>query len=121
MTDLEHAALIAVRDCLGLQPSETLLIVTDPPQARLAGVLAEAARPLACEVLVVEYGTRELNGQEPPDPVPGAMAGVDAVLAVTTRSITHTAAGPAAPPAGAPRAPGSRRCRGSPRTAWSGP
>jgi leucyl aminopeptidase (aminopeptidase T) len=101
MTDLEQAALIAVRDCLGLQPSERLLIVTDPPQARLARVLAEAARPLACEVLVLEYGVRELNGQEPPDPVPAAMAGVDAVLAVTTRSITHTAARRAATAAGA--------------------
>jgi len=79
MSELEHAALVAVRDCLGLQPNEKLLIVTDPPQARLARILAEAARPLACEVLVLEYGVRELNGQEPPDPVPGAMAGVDAV------------------------------------------
>ena len=101
MSELEHAALVAVRDCLGLQPNEKLLIVTDPPQARLARILAEAARPLACEVLVLEYGVRELNGQEPPDPVPGAMAGVDAVLAVTTRSITHTAARRAATAAGA--------------------
>jgi hypothetical protein len=101
MTDLERAALTAVRDCLGLQPSETLLIVTDPPQARLARALAEAARPLAREVLTLEFGVRELNGQEPPDPVPGAMTGVDAVLAVTTRSITHTAARRAATAAGA--------------------
>ncbi len=100
MTKLEKAALIAVRDCLGLRSHESLLVVTDPPLARLAGALAAAARPLAREVLVLEYAVRELNGLEPPAPVPEAMKGVDAVLAVTTRSITHTAARRAATAAG---------------------
>ena len=101
MTELEHAALVAVRDCLGIRAHETLLVVTDPPLAHLAQALAAAARPLACEVLVLEYGVRELNGQEPPPPVPEAMKGANAVLAVTTRSITHTAARRAATAAGA--------------------
>jgi len=101
MSDLEHAATVAVRDCLGIGSHETLLVVTDPPLAHLARALAEAARPLAREVLVLEYGVRELNGQEPPDPVTEAMKGADAVLAVTTRSITHTAARRAATAAGA--------------------
>jgi leucyl aminopeptidase (aminopeptidase T) len=101
MNELEHAALVAVRDCLGMQRHESLLVVTDPPLAHLARALAEAARPLAREVLLLEYGVRELNGQEPPPPVPVAMKGVDAVLAVTTRSITHTAARRAAVAAGA--------------------
>ncbi len=101
MTELEKAALIAVRDCLGIGSHESLLVVTDPPLARLARVLAEAARPLAGEVLVIEYAVRELNGQEPPAPVAEAMKCVDAVLAVTTRSITHTAARRGATAAGA--------------------
>jgi len=92
MSEVERAALVAVRDCLGLRSDESLLVVTDQPLAHLARALAAAARPLAREVLVLEYGVRELNGQEPPAPVPEAMKGVDAVLAVTTRSITHTAA-----------------------------
>jgi leucyl aminopeptidase (aminopeptidase T) len=101
MSELEKAALVAVRDCLGIRSDESLLVVTDPPLAHLARALAEAARPLAREVLVLEYGVRELNGQEPPAPVPEAMKGVDAVLAVTTRSITHTSARRAAVAAGA--------------------
>lgn len=101
MTDLENAAAIAVRDCLGIQPTETLLIVTDPPLANLGRVLVEVARTMAGEVLLVEYSARELNGQEPPDPVPAVMTAVDAVLAVTSRSITHTAARRAATAAGA--------------------
>jgi leucyl aminopeptidase (aminopeptidase T) len=101
MTELENAALIAVRDCLAIKDHETLLVLTDPPLAPLAHALAAAARPLAREVLVLEYATRELNGQEPPAPVPETMKQVDAVLAVTTRSITHTAARRAATAAGA--------------------
>ncbi|MGE5235925.1 MAG: aminopeptidase [Acidobacteriota bacterium] len=101
MSELEHAALVAVRDCLGLQAQETLLIVSDPPLAGLAHLLAEAARGLAREVVTIEYAVRALNGQEPPPPVASAMAGADAVLAVTTRSITHTAARRAATSAGA--------------------
>ncbi len=101
MSELERAALIAVRDCLGLHDNETLLVVTDPPLANLARALVDAARPLAREVLLLEYGTRQVNGEEPPDPTPAAMAAVDAVLAVTTRSLTHTAARRAATAAGA--------------------
>ncbi|HNX51277.1 MAG TPA: aminopeptidase [Thermoanaerobaculaceae bacterium] len=92
MTAIESAALTAVRDCLGLKPSETLLVLTDPPLLDLARVLVKVARPLAREVLLTEYTARELHGQEPPPPIPALMAAVDVVLAVTTRSITHTAA-----------------------------
>lgn len=92
MTAIESAALTALRDCLGLKPSETLLVLTDPPLLDLARVLAKVARSLAREVLLTEYTARELHGQEPPPPVPALMAAVDVVLAVTTRSITHTAA-----------------------------
>ncbi|HPW55489.1 MAG: aminopeptidase [Thermoanaerobaculaceae bacterium] len=100
MTELGSAALTALRDCLGLRPSETLLILTDPPMAELARVFARVARALAREVLVTEYSERELNGQEPPPPVPALMAAVDVVLAVTSRSITHTAARRAATASG---------------------
>lgn len=101
MGDLERAALIALRDCLGIRATETLLVLTDPPLAALAEVLAEAAQPLAREVVLLRYPEREINGQEPPPPVPAAMAAVDAVIAVTSKSITHTAARRAATAAGA--------------------
>ena len=101
MSDLERAALIAVRDCLGIRNHEILLVVTDPPLGNLAKALVDAARPLAKEVLLLEFDTRTLNGEEPPPPTPIAMAAVDAVLAVTSRSITHTAARRAATAAGA--------------------
>lgn len=100
MTDLERAATVAVRDCLGIGKHERLLVVTDPVLVHLARVLVDAARPLAREVILLEYASREVDGEEPPPPTPTAMAGVDAVIAVTSRSVTHTAARRAATAAG---------------------
>jgi leucyl aminopeptidase (aminopeptidase T) len=101
MEELMSAATVAVRDCLAIAAHETLLVLADPPLEPLAHVLVEAARPLAREVLLLVYAERRFNGEEPPIPVPALMASVDAVLAVTRRSITHTAARRAATAAGA--------------------
>jgi len=101
VSEFERAATVALRDCLGVRTDETLLIVTDPPLATLARVLAEAGRPLAREVMLVEYDEREVDGQEPPPPVQAAMSAANAVLAITSKSVTHTAARRAATAAGA--------------------
>jgi leucyl aminopeptidase (aminopeptidase T) len=101
MDALSHAATVAVRDCLGIKNSETLLVLADAPMVRLARALADAAAPFAAEVLLLEYRPRELDGQEPPATVGQLMTTVNAVLAVTSRSITHTAARRAATAAGA--------------------
>jgi len=101
MNALRNAARIALAECLGIQPQETLLILHDTPMAEMADVFFEVGRDLAREVVSMGYAPRELNGQEPPAPVPATMATVDVVLAVTSLSITHTAARRAANAAGA--------------------
>lgn len=101
MDELRNAARIALADCLGLQPHETLLILNDTPMARMARVFSEVGKELAREVVLLEYAPRELNGQEPPEPVPTTMTHVDVVLAITSLSVTHTAARRGANAAGA--------------------
>ncbi|MGQ9495578.1 MAG: aminopeptidase [Thermoanaerobaculaceae bacterium] len=92
MGKLEDAALVALQTCLGLKAHETLLVLADPPLSHLARTMVEVARGIAWEVIFLEYGQRGRNGEEPPQPVPAAMQLVDAVLAITSRSITHTKA-----------------------------
>jgi len=92
MSDLERAARQALVTCLGLRPEETLLVLADTPLAELARQIARVATPLAREVVYLEYAPRQRNGEEPPAPVPTVMRLVDAVLAITSRSITHTKA-----------------------------
>lgn len=101
MNDLEQAAFVALSVCLGLKPSETLLVLADPPLHELASTIARVGRTLAKEVIFLEYGQRQQNGEEPPEPVPTLMQKVDAVLAATSRSITHTKARRDATAAGA--------------------
>ncbi|BCW93369.1 MAG: hypothetical protein KatS3mg007_1263 [Thermoanaerobaculum sp.] len=101
MNELEHAVHVALSVCLGLKPSETLLVLADPPLHDLAYAFVSGGRNLAKEVLFVEYGQRARNGEEPPEPVPTLMQKVDAVLAATSRSITHTKARRHATAAGA--------------------
>lgn len=99
--DLLSAASIAVRDCMGAQPGERVLVVMDEPQRTIGYALWQAARALGNEVLLVEMFPGRTNGQEPPPEVADLMARYDVVLCTTLRSLTHTEARRAASAAGA--------------------
>lgn len=88
--ELQSAALVAVRDCMGVKSDEQVLIVTDEPMRKLATALHRAAREVGGEVFVVEMLPRKTNGEEPPPPVAEFMRQVDVVLCPTSRSLTHT-------------------------------
>ena len=87
---LHSAALIAVRDCMGVQPGERVLVVTDAPLRTIGYAVFEAARELTTEVLLVEMTPRQSNGAEPPGEVAALMTQVDVVLCPTSKSLTHT-------------------------------
>jgi leucyl aminopeptidase (aminopeptidase T) len=98
---LLHAATIAVRDCMGLQPGERLLVVTDAPLRRIGYALREAGVDLGNEVVLVEITPRTTNGEEPPGEVAAMMGQFDVVLCPTSKSLTHTDARRAASARGA--------------------
>jgi leucyl aminopeptidase (aminopeptidase T) len=88
--ELRSAALIAVRDCMGLKPGERVLIVTDAPLRTIGYACHEAARSLGNEVVLVDMPPRETNGAEPPAEVAWLMTQFDVVLCPTSKSLTHT-------------------------------
>src|SRR3989339_787263 len=88
---LSSAALIAVRDCMGTQAGERVLIVTDEPMRTIGYALWKAAKELDAEVMLVEMLPRKTNGEEPPREIAELMKMVDVVLCPTTKSLTHTA------------------------------
>ncbi len=90
MTPLEEAALIAARDCLGIDKEETVLIVTDSLREKIGKTLFEVCQELAKEVLFLEFLPRKVNGEEPPPAVTEAMKSVDVAICPTTMSLTHT-------------------------------
>jgi aminopeptidase len=99
--ELLGAATVAIRDCLGTRPDESVLVVTDEPLRAIGYALHRAARGLARDVLLVEMVPRASNGEEPPAEVAGLMARTDVVLCATSKSLTHTEARRAASAAGA--------------------
>lgn len=88
--ELQQAAIIALRDCMGLQPQETLLIVTDELKREIGYVLHEEGKKMCKESIFVEIKSREINGQEPPMAVAELMKMVDVVVCPTQKSLTHT-------------------------------
>jgi len=75
---------------MGLQPTETLLIVTDEVKREIGQALHEAGKDLCKESMLVEIKSREINGQEPPAAVAELMKMVDVVVCPTVKSLTHT-------------------------------
>jgi leucyl aminopeptidase (aminopeptidase T) len=89
-TDLLSAAMVAVRDCMGVRPNERVLVVTDEPLRTIGYALWKAGKDLGNEVMLVEILPRKTNGEEPPKEVAELMKMVDVVLCPTSKSLTHT-------------------------------
>lgn len=98
--ELLSASRIALRDCMGVQANETILIITDQPLRPIGYALRQAAKDLGNEVILVEILPRASNGAEPPAQIAELMKLVDVVLCPTSRSLTHTDARRAASAAG---------------------
>ncbi len=90
MDALHEAALIAVRDCMGVKPGEKALVITDGPTRKIGYALFEVAKKLGAEAFFTEIITRSSNGQEPPAPVAELMKLVDVILIPTLMSMSHT-------------------------------
>lgn len=88
--ELRDASIIALRDCMGLKPEETLLIVTDEIKREIGQSLHEVGKELCKESMLVEIKSREINGQEPPALISELMKKVDVVVCPTAKSLTHT-------------------------------
>jgi leucyl aminopeptidase (aminopeptidase T) len=88
--ELRDSSIIALRDCMGLQPNETLLVITDELKREIGLALHEAGKDLCKESILLEIKSREINGQEPPQAVANMMKMVDVVVCPTSKSLTHT-------------------------------
>jgi aminopeptidase len=87
---LLSASVIAVRDCMGAQPGERVLVVTDEGLRSIGYALHQAAVSLGLDVVLVEMRPRKTNGEEPPPEVTDLMTKFDVVLCPTSKSLTHT-------------------------------
>jgi leucyl aminopeptidase (aminopeptidase T) len=95
------AARTAVRQCLELGADESLVVVTDEKREAIGEECYLAGSEVTDDVSLVRYPVGDQHGEEPPTAVAAAMAGCDAFLAPTSKSISHTNARKEACAAGA--------------------
>jgi leucyl aminopeptidase (aminopeptidase T) len=98
---VESAATTAIEQCLAVSSDETCVVVTDEKRQRIGKALYTAALSATEDAVIVRYPPGPQHGAEPPEPVANALAGADAFLAPTTKSISHTRARSDATGAGA--------------------
>ncbi|MEE9270210.1 MAG: aminopeptidase [Candidatus Krumholzibacteria bacterium] len=89
---IARAARTALTQCLGVVEGEKLLVVANPELLRIGEALYREGIKLGAQAALLYYPKGELNGEEPPPLIAGAMAKSDVVIAPTVASITHTAA-----------------------------
>ncbi|MBI2848133.1 MAG: aminopeptidase [Chloroflexi bacterium] len=89
---LLHSARVVVEDCLGVKEAEQVLILVDEKSRRIGQAFFDAAVRIKAEAVLIEFIERALNGSEPPRAVAEAMKHADAIIAPTTKSVSHTAA-----------------------------
>ncbi|MBW3634232.1 MAG: leucyl aminopeptidase [Chloroflexi bacterium] len=81
-----------VEVCAGVQPGESVLVVTDSEKLAIADAVAVAATESGAGVTVAIMATRSQDGHEPPRPVAAAMHAADVIFTPVAISITHTSA-----------------------------
>lgn len=77
-------------NCVGLKAGETVLIVTDMVQQRIAKVLATVATERGAEVVISTMKPRKRAGEEPPKLIAESMKHAEVVLIPVSYSVTHT-------------------------------
>ncbi|HEV7769211.1 MAG TPA: aminopeptidase [Solirubrobacterales bacterium] len=98
--ELDRAVRTVVRECMGIEPGEELLVVCNPVTEEIGALMRIEAQGDGADATLAVISERDSAAAEPPGPVVAAMAAADVVLAPTIQSLSHTAARKAASEAG---------------------
>ncbi len=89
---LKKASVTAIRDCMGTQKDESVLVISDFNKREIGLSLFETARELGHKSLYIEMAPLKINGEEPSAEIADMMKRFSVVLIPTTTSLTHTKA-----------------------------
>jgi leucyl aminopeptidase (aminopeptidase T) len=90
--ELDMAVRKVVRECMGIEPAEEVLVVCNPVTEEIGALMRIEAQGDGADATLAVISERDSAAGEPPDPVAAAMAAADVVLAPTIQSLSHTAA-----------------------------
>jgi leucyl aminopeptidase (aminopeptidase T) len=98
--ELDRAVKTVVRQCMGIQPGEDVLVVCNPVTEEIGALMRIEAQGEGADATLAVISERDSAAAEPPAAVAAAMAAADVVLAPTIQSLSHTAARKVASEAG---------------------
>lgn len=90
MATLDKAANIVLATCMGLQKTESCLIVADTSTEALANSFLVQAQELCHQAKLLSMQPRKVNGEEPTQDIAEAMKQSDVALLITSKSLSHT-------------------------------
>jgi len=90
--DVKRVASLIIRDCMGVKPGESVLVVTDTIRRDLGRPIYHAALEAGNDAVYMEMKPRLIHGEEPPRAVGDAMYGANVIIAITKASLSHTRA-----------------------------
>ncbi|MBK5219094.1 MAG: aminopeptidase [Thermoleophilia bacterium] len=90
--ELDSAIRTVVRQCMGVNPGEEVLVVCNPVTEEIGALMRIEAQGDGADATLAVMSERDSHAAEPPRAVAAAMTAADVVLAPTIQSISHTAA-----------------------------
>jgi leucyl aminopeptidase (aminopeptidase T) len=90
--ELDRAVKTVVRQCMGIQPGEDVLVICNPVTEEIGALMRIEAQGEGADATLAVISERDTHAAEPPRAVAAAMAAADVVLAPTIQSISHTEA-----------------------------
>ena len=91
-TELDRAVKTVVRQCMGIQPGEDVLVICNPVTEEIGALMRIEAQGEGADATLAVISERDSHAAEPPRAVAAAMGAADVVLAPTIQSISHTEA-----------------------------
>jgi leucyl aminopeptidase (aminopeptidase T) len=89
---LERAASVALRTCMGLKKDESLLVVYDARQDKIAKSIFNAGCEIGSKADLLKIKELKVNGEEPCSDTASKMLEYDVIMLVTSKSLSHTKA-----------------------------
>jgi leucyl aminopeptidase (aminopeptidase T) len=86
---------------LAIKSGEDVVVVVDPATQTIGEALRDAAAGTGADAVLAVMDAREMDGNEPPRTIAGALEQSDVFIAPTSRSLSHTTARKRASDAGA--------------------
>jgi len=90
LSKLDRASVIAIKDCMGTNAEERILVISDEHKREIGLSLFENAKRLGHRSLYVEMIPGKVNGEEPSEEIAELMKKFDVVFCPTSTSLTHT-------------------------------